>query len=54
MSAVMQADRSRKKGVEFTDGQIIEKVAAKRSLQLGGKATTGQGVVNFVPVGANP
>jgi CRISPR-associated protein Cmr4 len=49
--SLVQAERSWKPGVILTGEQVLDRIAGRRFLQFGGKATTGQGAAYFVPWG---
>ena len=46
--SVFQADDSRKKGDTLKAADVLQKALATPRIQLGGKATTGLGVVQLV------
>ncbi len=50
--SLLQAERSWKKDTVLSGEQVFDKIKGGRFLQLGGKATTGQGAAMFLPVGA--
>jgi CRISPR/Cas system CMR subunit Cmr4 (Cas7 group RAMP superfamily) len=50
--AILQADKPRRNGNGLTAEAVLDVVKARDDLQFGGKASTGMGLVRFIPARA--